>query len=366
MIAVHRLFGHVRRKAPPPGDLTCLARHPFLVVHTMSFSPLFNTHTSPHDRDFATFSNYTDVVTQHLDLDWEIDWKKRVISGSVTLRLAGKADEVVLDASHLDVHKVEVDGKEVKWDIGEHVGTIGQPFTIHKVVNGTAHVKVYYSTTKDCSAVGWLEPDQTKSGKHPYLYSQSQAIHARSLLPCQDTPAVKATYAAKVRGELPILMSALRANPESKWEGHAVYNQPVAIPSYLIAIASGELVYRPFKQLEGRKWRSGCWAEPLMMDDAFWEFSEDTARFVAAAEDLTSEYRWGVYDILFLPESFPYGGMENSCLTFATPTVIAHDRSSVDLAAHEIAHSWFGNSIGVASWSHFWLNEVGQRQCSDC
>jgi leukotriene-A4 hydrolase len=191
-------------------------------------------------------------------------------------------------------------------------------------------VKVHYSTTPQCTAVGWLEPAQTKSGQYPYLYSQSQAIHGRSMLPCQDTPAVKATYSANVKGELPVLMSALRQSPkpEEKWVpgkvveyvydqvgdsylgcrepsvGFHIYTgsastrlliasrqsgfgecgmyradeQPVAIPSYLIAIASGELVYKPFEQLEGKNWKSGCWTEPKMMDAAFWEFHKDTAK----------------------------------------------------------------------------------------
>ncbi|RSH81372.1 hypothetical protein EHS25_006904 [Saitozyma podzolica] len=335
----------------------------------MSFSPLFTGSPTPQDKDLATLSNYLDARTTHIDLDWAIDWEKKIIGGSATVTLEATKDvgEVVLDTSYLDVQGVEVDGAKAEYSLDERIAGMGSALhvTLPKSVKSGQHVaiKVSYWTTPECTAVGWLEPVQTKSGKYPYLYSQSQAIHARSLLPCQDTPAIKATYAAKVRSVLPVLLSGLRQSPkpEEKWvpgkEVEYVYDQPVAIPSYLIAIASGELVYRPFKQLEGRKWRSGAWTEPLMMDEAYWEFSEDTARFVAAAEDYTSEYRFGVYDILFLPESFPYGGMENACLTFATPTVIAHDRSSVDLAAHEIAHSWFGNGIGCASWSHFWLNE---------
>lgn len=256
---------------------------------------------------------------------------------------------------------------------------------IQKQIFQSISVKITYSTTSQCTAVGWLTPQQTKSGKHPYLYSQCQAIHARSMLPCQDTPAVKATYGAKVRSGrgLEVLMSALRKDTVDLGDGVTefiydqvglpisscllsqmikvadarAFGQPVGIPSYLIAIGAGELTYKPFDKLSGRNWNTGCWTEPGNMDAAYWEFHKDTANFVATAEDLASEYKFGVYDVLFLPESFPYGGMENSCLTFATPTIIAGDRSQVDVVAHEISHSWFGNGIGCASWRHFWLNE---------
>ncbi|NXD32286.1 LKHA4 aminopeptidase, partial [Spelaeornis formosus] len=314
----------------------------------------------------------------HTHLEWTIDWEKQVFHGHAVVSLQAQpssqgVERVVLDTSFLDIKKIEVDGTEVKWHLGERIGTIGSAlsFDLPRKVNPgeEVKVKVTYSTTPQCTAVGWLDPVQTKSGKYPYLYSQSQAIHARSMFPSQDTPAIKSTYSAKVKSILPVLMSGLRQSPppeqvlEPGTEVEYVYDQPVAIPSYLIAIASGELVYRAFEQLPGKKWRSGVWTEPLMMDKVFWEFSEDTAKFVATAESLTSPYEFGVYDLLVLPESFPYGGMENSCLTFVTPTLVAGDRSEVDVAAHEISHSWFGNGIGCASWSHFWLNEGWTTYC---
>ncbi|KAK4685307.1 leukotriene-A4 hydrolase, partial [Tremellales sp. Uapishka_1] len=327
------------------------------------------------ERDLATLSNYHQVLTRHIDLTWQIDWDKKLIGGIATLKMEALEDikEVILDTSHLDIKKIEARNRALHYLVRHEEGrneVIGQELviTLDKTVEKgeTIGIAITYSTTEKCSAVGWLEPLQTKSGKYPYLYSQSQAIHARSLLPCQDTPAVKSTYSSKVTSILPVLMSGLRVSPPSEQvleigkKVEYVYDQPVAIPTYLIAIAAGELIYKPFKQLEGKQWRSGCWTEPLVMDDAFWEFSEDTANFVATAEEFTSPYKFGVYDFLILPDSFPYGGMENSCLTFATPALIAHDRSQVEVFAHEIAHSWFGNGIGCASWAHFWLNETGE------
>ncbi|WVQ82071.1 leukotriene A-4 hydrolase/aminopeptidase [Cryptococcus sp. DSM 104549] len=334
----------------------------------MSFSKKHLAPQSPIDRDPATLSNYLAIVTTHIDLTWSIDWEARVFGGSAKLQLEAREDgvkEVVLDSSYLDVKSVEVEGEKVDHKIDGRIDVMGEalhiplPKTLSE--GQSTSVLINYSTTKECTAVGWLEPQQTKSGKHPYLYSQCQAIHARSMLPCQDTPAVKATYGAKVRSGrgLEVLMSGLRKEVHDLGEGERefVYDQPVGIPSYLIAIAAGELVFKPFDKLEGRNWTTGCWTEPGTMDAAFWEFHRDTANFVATAEDLATDYKFGVYDVLFLPESFPYGGMENSCLTFATPTIIAGDRSQVDVVAHEISHSWFGNGIGCATWRHFWLNE---------
>ncbi|KAG8986317.1 hypothetical protein FRB90_004074, partial [Tulasnella sp. 427] len=135
------------------------------------------------------------------------------------------------------------------------------------------------------------------------------------------------------------------------------YNQPIAIPSYLIAIASGDLVYKPFDSLPGKSWKTGCWAEPETIEASYWEFHKDTAHYVEVAEKLVTPYEFGVYDVLVLPPSFPYGGMENACLTFLTPTLLAGDRSLVDVVAHEASHSWFGNNVTTADSGHFWLNE---------
>lgn len=212
--------------------------------------------------------------------------------------------------------------------------------------------------------MGEADPrSQTKSGKHPYLYSQAQAIHARAMLPCQDTPSVKSTFSARVRSTLPILMSGIRVSPPPSdplvldREVEYVYDQAVAIPSYLIAIVGGELAYAPFRSEASGRWRTGVWTEPAALALAVQDYEEDMPRFVETAEKLIAPYRWGVYDCVFLPDSFPFGGMENADLTFASSTCVTGDKSNNDVIAHEIAHSWFGNGIGCASWVHFWLNE---------
>jgi len=229
-------------------------------------------------------------------------------------------------------------------------------------------VKVTYKTTKDCTALQWLEKEQTQGKTFPYLFSQCQPIYARALAPLQDTPSVKIKYSATVTSVLPVLLSAIRKSPPSEGPAHDgkrigediviyTYEQPVPIPSYLIAIACGNVRYRPFPRIEGKDWTSGIWAEPELIDAAYWEFSEDTGRFLAAEEKVITPYRFGVYDLLVLPPSFPYGGMENACLTFLTPTLLAGDRTLVDVVVHELTHSWFGNGVTHADASHFWLNE---------
>jgi len=242
------------------------------------------------------------------------------------------------------------------------------PLATRIEADSTVKVTISYRTTKGSTALQWLAKEQTQGKQFSYLFSQCQPIYARALAPLQDTPSLKITYTAKVASVLPVLLSAIRVSPPSEGPAHDgktigedvvtyVYTQPVGIPSYLIAIASGNVRYKPFPPVEGRSWRCGVWAEPELLDASYWEFSEDTGRFLAKEEDIIGPYRFGVYDVLVLPPSFPYGGMENACLSFLTPTLLAGDRTLVDVVVHELTHSWFGNGVTHAEASHFWLNE---------
>lgn len=168
------------------------------------------------------------------------------------------------------------------------------------------------------------------------------------MLPCQDTSAVKATYSATVTSPLPVVMSANKRSEPSPNVYHFEQTQPV--PSYLIAIGAGAIKSKIIGP------RSAVWCEDQVLDAAAYEFGE-TESFIATAEDLVGPYVWEKYDILLLPPSFPYGGMENPCLTFLTPSLLCGDRSLVDVVAHEISHSWTGNLVSCCSWEHFWLNE---------
>ncbi|GAA5989171.1 hypothetical protein JCM11641_002547 [Rhodosporidiobolus odoratus] len=319
--------------------------------------------------DVITQSNYRHVATKHLHLDWQVDWAQRIIKGSATHRmdvLQDGVDTAVFDSSYLSIKRCSLAAspdKELSFDLPKRHKAYGSALSIkldRKYRKGeTVEVVVEYATTDECTALGWLEKEQTDSGKYPFMYSQCQAIHCRSLIPIQDTPAVKLTYSAKVTSPLPILLSALRTSPplgakEAPIDGTPrVYEweQRIAVPSYLVAIAGGELAFRKLGE------RTGIWAEPGVVEKCKWEFEEDAEKIVHIAEELLTPYVWGRYDALVLPASFPYGGMENPNMTFLTPALIVGDRSQVDVLAHECSHSWHGNSIGCADWDSFWLNE---------
>ncbi|EGN94342.1 hypothetical protein SERLA73DRAFT_188178 [Serpula lacrymans var. lacrymans S7.3] len=325
--------------------------------------------------DPTSQSNYTQIATSHLSLEWNVNYSRRFIAGSATHTLIARQDgvnEVVFDTAHLDIESVQVEGEHAKYALkGEHevMGSalhIDLPKTL--VSGSSISIHISYKTTKDCTALQWLEKEQTQGQIFPFLFSQCQPIYARSLAPVQDTPSVKLTYSAKVTSVLPVLLSAKRVSPPSDGPAHGgkvigvdevtyVYDQPVPIPSYLIAIAAGNVRYRPFPVVDGKDWTSGVWAEPELMTAAYWEFSEDTTKFLAAEEKIVGSYRFGVYDLLVLPPSFPYGGMENPCLSFVAPTLLAGDRSLVDVVIHELTHSYFGNGITHVDATHFWLNE---------
>ncbi|RHZ82002.1 hypothetical protein Glove_115g18 [Diversispora epigaea] len=312
--------------------------------------------------DSSTLSNITEVQTTHIDLNFNVDFKRKIIDASVILKLVSQVNnvnKVILDTSHLNIKHVLFSGVKLKYMIAPKDERFGSALIIDLnkplPINTEFSLEVAYSTSKEGTAVQWLEPSQTAGKKHPYLFTQCQAIHARSLLPCQDTPAFKLSYSAKVQVPQPLraLMSAIEAGEEENTEkGINIYKfeQKVKIPSYLIALAVGNLVGKKIGP------RSTVWTEPEYLDDAAWEF-EDTEKFISTGENLLTPYEWKKYDLLVLPPSFPYGGMENPCLTFVTPTLLSGDKSLVDVVAHEISHSWMGNLVTTLNWEHFWLNE---------
>ncbi|KAK7019843.1 leukotriene A-4 hydrolase [Favolaschia claudopus] len=327
------------------------------------------------DRDPTTQSNYQQIASGHIDFDWSVDFSAQVLSGSATHRMKVLVDDVneaVFDTGDLQVSGAEVNGSPANYDLKAKHEVMGSALHVSLpkgLKSGTTvNVTVSYKTTKDCTALQWLAKEQTQGKQFPYLFSQCQPIHARALAPVQDSPSVKITYSAKVSSVLPVLLSAIRVSPPADGPAHDgkaigqdavvyTYDQPVPIPSYLLAIACGNVRYRPFAQFEDKQWRTGLWAEPELLEAAYWEFSEDTNRFIAAAEKLLTPYKFGVYDLLVLPPAFPYGGMENACLSFVTPTLLTGDRTLVDVVIHESIHSWFGNGITHAHAAHFWLNE---------
>jgi len=296
-------------------------------------------------------SRPNEVAVRHIGLDLEVDFESRRLRGSATLDLERRtpgATRLSLDTWQLGIDAVtDADGNDLPHTLGEHDPVLGSGLTIE--IGSADRVVVRYATSPEARALQWLEPAQTASGKD-FLFTQSQPILARTWIPCQDSPAVRVTYDATVRvpADLMALMSA--ENPTERTDGTYRFAMPQPVPAYLIALAVGDLEFRELGS------RSGVYAEPSVVDGAAWEFA-DTEQMIEAAERLYGPYRWGRYDILVLPPSFPYGGMENPRLTFATPTILAGDRSLVTLIAHELAHSWSGNLVTNSTWNDIWLNE---------
>ncbi len=307
--------------------------------------------------DVSSYSEPEKVVVKHLALDLGVDFAKKVLSGSATLDLDWKdkaANTLVLDTRDLSIAKVEgFDGanwQELKFELAARDPIFGSKLSI-AVPAQASKVRITYSSAPEASGLQWLTPAMTLGKKTPFMFSQSQAIHARSWVPLQDTPGVRFTYEAHITTpkDVMALMSADN-DPKAPRDGDYSFKMPQAIPSYLMAIAAGDLVFSPISE------RAGVWAEPAMAPKAAKEF-EDTEKMIDTAEALYGPYRWGRYDILVLPPSFPFGGMENPRLTFATPTVIVGDKSLVSIIAHELAHSWSGNLVTNSSWKDMWLNE---------
>ena len=303
-------------------------------------------------RDPHSFSRPDEVRVEHIVLDLAVDFAKKQLVGTATLRVRNEtgANTLVLDTTGLDIRRVTAGDKPVQFRLGAPDPIRGRALEI-PVDATTQNVIVEYATSPEARALQWLEPAMTAGKKHPFLLSQSQAILARSWVPCQDSPGVRFTYDATIRVPKELLAVMSAENPQARnEEGVYRFSMKHPIPSYLLAIAVGDLEFRPFDT------RSGVYAEPEVIDAAHAEFS-DIPKMMTAAEELYGPYRWDRYDVLVLPPSFPYGGMENPTLTFLTPTIIAGDRSLVSLIAHELAHSWSGNLVTNATWSDFWLNE---------
>ncbi|HEX6571488.1 MAG TPA: M1 family metallopeptidase [Steroidobacteraceae bacterium] len=324
---------------------------------------------SASDPVVTTVQNWPDVhsyaepdrfVTRHFELDLTADFAEQRLRGIVTLdveRLEPAANELVLDTRDLAIRSVSTAPAghdaftRTTFTLDPRHPQLGSALRV--AMPATARrVRIDYATSPTATGLQWLAPAQTAGRKQPFLFSQAQSLHARSFVPLQDTPRIRSTYAATLRVPAP-LVAVMAAEPDpANARGHAVFRfrMPQPIPSYLLALAVGDLAFESI----GR--RTGVWAEPSMLEAAAREFS-DVEAMLEQTEALYGPYRWGRYDVLVLPPSFPYGGMENPRLTFMTSTVIAGDKSLVGVLAHELAHSWSGNLVTNATWRDGWLNE---------
>lgn len=341
----------------------------FLIL--VSFTAFACTHDEPSApadtgdlaRDYFSFANIDGFLTDHLDLSLTVDFDAEQLHGSATLtmrRVDADAIEIVLDTRDLTIESAAVSAVssgpvDADFRLGESHEIMGTPLivSVPSELQSESNITltIEYRTSPTATALQWLPPELTAGAKHPFLFSQSQAIHARSWVPLQDTPSVRITYDAAIRTP-PELLAVMSANndPAAQRDGHYEFEMPQPIPSYLLALAVGNIYFAPIGE------QTGVYSEPEMLEAAAFEFA-DTQAMLETAEAMFGPYQWGRYDLLLLPPSFPYGGMENPRLSFLTPSLLAGDRSLVAVVAHELAHSWSGNLVTNATWRDGWLNE---------
>ena len=338
-----------RAEAPAPAE-TAAAASP-------APTPQWRTLDRAARADSFSYANFDEIAVRHLALDLDVKFDEKVLEGTATLELERRKPEariLILDTNDLLIASVEARAAGVfnptQYDLSTDDPALGSALQI-ALPEGADAVRVAYRTSPEAEGLQWLSPEQTAGKTHPYMYSQNQSINARSMAPLQDTPAVRMTYSATIRTskDLYAVMSAAQ-DPDGARDGEYRFDLKQPVASYLLAIAVGDI---QFKAIDDH---IGVYGEPAVLDAAAAEFS-DTPAMEKAMAALYGPYRWERYDMLVLPPSFPYGGMENPRLTFLTPTAIAGDKSLNSLIAHELAHSWSGNLVTNADWRDGWLNE---------
>ncbi len=305
------------------------------------------------ENDVHSFALPNEAGVTHLHWKANVDFKTKIITAiaSWTIEVKDDTDIILFDTKGLTIEKITLDNDApTTFRLAENNSLLGQALAV-LIYPNTKQVNIYYQTSPKSEAIQWLSPQQTAGKKFPFLFTQSQAILARSWVPCQDSPGVRFTYDADVTVPKDLLALMSASNPtEKNAEGMYHFEMKQPIPSYLLALSVGDLSFAPVSD------RSGIYAESSVLDAAAWEFA-DMEKMIVGAESLYGAYPWERYDVLVLPPSFPFGGMENPRLTFATPTLLAGDRSLTSVIAHELAHSWSGNLVTNATWNDFWLNE---------
>lgn len=305
------------------------------------------------NKDSHSKSNALEINPQHVSLNLEVDFDKKQIAGSAKwlLKPNENTDKAVFDTYQLEIDSIlYADGNKAEFKIGSHDPILGAALEV-ELKKDTEELTIYYKTSDDATALLWLTPEQTFGKEAPYLFTQGEPIYTRTWIPSPDGPGYRFTYDAtiKVPEGLLALMSAENPQEKSK-NGVYEFKMEQKIPAYLMALAVGDIAFKTVDD------RTGVYAEPAILDKAYNEL-DGLGEMVHTTENLYGEYKWDRFDVLFLPSGFPMGGMENPRLTFATPTILAGDKSLLNLIAHELAHSWSGNLVTGASWDDIWLNE---------
>ncbi|KAE9579593.1 Leukotriene A-4 hydrolase [Colletotrichum fructicola] len=315
--------------------------------------------------DVNTNSNFKEVVTKHTEIDVTIDFERTVLVGSTIVtfesRLASLT-EIILDTSYLIVKKATINGTRVSWDLKAPKDANGSPLRIcldRAYENGEAFkLAIDFETTTDTTGLQWFKASQTDDKKYPFMFSQGEPVHARSMFPCQDTPSIKTTFDMTIRSILPVVASGTPENDpifppiqEPLELKTYKFKQEIPISNYLFAVASGNLAGEKIGP------KSYVYCAPGDLEACKAEFKPDLQAIIKSAENLIFEYPWPLYNLVVLPKSFHLGGMENPVFNFYSATVVSGDRENIGVVAHEFAHSYSGNLVTNDAWEHFWLNE---------
>lgn len=331
--------------------------------------------------DVNTYSNFEEIIQKNVELDVSIDFEKQQMYGTVQTEyeiLNPSLNKIILDLHGPDISQINLiteDYDEIPleyeiYDKNEDKEALGTPLIINleslKKENNDEYEKIFkdklvtinikFNTNEKCNGIQYLTKEQTHSKQYPFMFTQCEAIQCRTLFPCQDTPSVKAKYKVKTSIESPLTflfggIAKSHYSDSSTKKKIMLFEQNIPIPSYLVAFVAGDLEFAKISK------RCGVWAERGLASKAANEFI-DAEKYIEIAENyLNHPYEWQTYNILVLPFSFPFGGMENPNLTFVTPALLAGDRSMSNVIGHEISHSWTGNLVTNKNWANFWVNE---------
>ena len=293
--------------------------------------------------DIHSCSRPDQVRVRHLDLDLDVHFDRRILEGSATLHFDRiSADELILDTRELAIHSVE---HAAGFELGAADPVLGAPLQIRAGARRRPRPRALLHLP------GCVRPAMARSAadrrQAPSVPVHAIAGHSRAEL---DPAAGHARRARHLH----------RRHPHARPDCKAVMGAEMHDRPFPHGPADSVLPDRAGRGRPGLPARSArapaSMPSPRVVDAAAHEFA-DTEAMISTVEEMYGPYRWDRYDLLVLPPSFPFGGMENPRLTFATPTVLAGDRSLVSLVAHELAHSWSGNLVTNATWSDFWLNE---------
>ncbi|CAD8198857.1 unnamed protein product [Paramecium pentaurelia] len=338
---------------------------------------LFIKFVFSYEIDVNTFSNYLDVQNRHVHFEWLINMEKKLINATANYQfhvVGSSIYKISLDIKDLTIYTIYMDnGVVLRYSVDYPYADSDQGQRLNIMLNREYKrdefviLTIKYSIDARSESISFMDISQTQTKSMPYLFTQCEDAYCRSLAPLQDTPAIKQTYSATIIYKdieaSDVFMSADETqeqftilnhpsiNPNFTWK-YKYFVQKTPIPSYLFAIVAGNLLKVP----TSNGGRTFLISEPDKINE-YKEELKDMEQFLQAIEQYIGPYTWGTYTIVILPPSFPYGGMENPLLTFASPTIMTKTGSGLYVAIHEMAHSWFGNTITCINWANMWINE---------